>query len=192
MEQVGKVDTRTFALMKRLLKESIQPYKSQVVIALIFMFISSAAASMSMMILKPVFDYIFVAKDEKMLWALGVSIIFIYIIKSIAHYGQATSMSWLGLRIVTDLQVKLYDHYMRMDLTFFHQNQTGTLVSRVSNDAVLMRDTATKVVTSAGKDVTQLIGMTTVMLYTNWQLALLALIVFSCYFGADFKNWAPN
>ncbi len=183
MEQVGKVDTRTFALMKRLLKESIQPYKSQVVIALIFMFISSAAASMSMMILKPVFDYIFVAKDEKMLWALGVSIVFIYIIKAIAHYGQATSMSWLGLRIVTDLQIKLYDHYMRMDLTFFHQNQTGNLVSRITSDAVLMRNTATKVVTSAGKDFTQLIGMVTVMLYTNWQLALLALVVFPITIG---------
>lgn len=183
MEQVGKVDTRTFALMKRLLKESIRPYKSQVVIALIFMFVSSAAASMSMMILKPVFDYIFVAKDEKMLWALGVSIVFIYMIKAIAHYGQATSMSWLGLRIVTDLQVKLYDHYMRMDLTFFHQNQTGTLVSRITSDAVLMRNTATKVVTSAGKDLTQLIGMVTVMLYTNWQLALLALVVFPITIG---------
>ena len=92
-------------------------------------------------------------------------------------------MSWLGLRIVTDLQVGLYERLMQMDLAFFHSNPSGTLVSRLTSDTVLMRNTATKVLTSAGKDITLLIGMTAVMLSTNWQLALLALVVFPVTLG---------
>ncbi|WP_240796842.1 ABC transporter ATP-binding protein [Terasakiella sp. SH-1] len=178
MGQKQKLDTRTFTLLKRLIKESVSPYKTQVFLALVFMLISSVAASMSMFILKPVFDDIFINKNEDMLWTIGMAIIFIYLIKSIAYYGQAATMSWLGLRIVTDLQVKIYDHYMRMDLNFFHAHPSGSLLSRITNDAVLMRNTATKVLTSAGKDFTLLIGMIAVMLTTNWQLALFALIVF--------------
>lgn len=183
LEQETQLDTRTFSLMKRLVKESVRPYKKQLVIALIFMGISSATAAMSMFLLKPVVDDIFVAKNPDMLWPIGAAIIFVFIIKGLAQFGQAASMSWLGLRIVTDLQVGLYDHLMKMDLAFFHANPSGTLVSRFTNDVVLMRNTATKVLTSAGKDITLLIGMVVVMISTNWELALLSLVVFPITIG---------
>ncbi len=187
MEQTSQLDTRTFSLLKRLIRENVGPYKTQVVLALFFMMVSAIAASLSMLVLKPVFDYIFIAKDEEMLWALGAAIILIYMIKSIAHYGQSTVMSWLGLRIVTDLQIGLYDHLMKMDLSFFHDHPSGTLVSRFTNDAVYIRNTATKVLTSAGKDSTLLVGMVANMLFTNWQLALFALIVFPVTIGPVLK-----
>jgi len=122
-----------------------------------------------------------------MLWPLGLAIIFVFLAKGLAQYGQAVAMSWLGLRIVTDFQISLYDHFMRMDLSFFHAHPSGTLVSRFTNDLVLMRNTATKVLTSVGKDVTLLIGMIVVMASTNWQLALVALVVFPLTIGPVLK-----
>lgn len=187
MQPESQLDTRTFALMKRLVRESVRPYVAQLVIALIFMAISSAAAALSMWLLKPVINDIFVDKNHDMLWPLGCAIIFVFLVKGLAQYGQVATMSWLGLRIVTDLQVGLYDHLMRMDLAFFHNNPSGTLVSRFTNDVVLMRNTATKVLTSAGKDITLLIGMVVVMVSTNWQLALMALIVFPITIGPVLK-----
>lgn len=174
-------------LMKRLVKTSVRPYVKQLIIALIFMGISSAAAAMSMWLLKPVINDIFMAKNPDMLWPLGLSIVFVFLIKGLSQYGQAASMSWLGLRIVSDLQISVYDHLMKMDLDFFHKNQSGSLVTRLTSDAVLMRNTATKVLTSAGKDITMLIGMIVVMVITNWQLALFALIVFPITIGPVLK-----
>jgi len=182
-EQGKQLDTRTFSLMKRLVSESVRPYVSQLVIAMLFMAISSAAAAMSMWLLKPVINDIFVNQDGDMLWPLGLAIIFVFLVKGIAQFGQASAMSWLGLRIVTDLQVGLYDHLMRMDLAFFQGQASGTLVSRFTNDLVLMRNTATKVLTSVGKDTTLLIGMIVVMVSTNWELAIMALIVFPITIG---------
>ncbi|MDV7338023.1 ABC transporter ATP-binding protein [Terasakiella sp. A23] len=187
MEPETKLDTRTFPLMKRIFVEFVLPYKTQLVIALIFMAVSSAAAALSMWLLKPVVDEIFVAKNTDMLWNVGAGIIFVFIVKGISQFGQTATMSWLGLRIVSDLQIKLYDHLMKLDLSFFHDNPTGTLVSRFMTDAVLMRNTATKVLTSAGKDLTLLIGMVSVMLIANWQLALFALIVFPITIGPVLK-----
>ncbi|WP_417793619.1 ABC transporter ATP-binding protein [Terasakiella pusilla] len=187
LEPEHKLDSRTFPLMKRIIIENVLPYKTQLIIALIFMAVSSASAALSMWLLKPVVDEIFIAKNTDMLWSVGVGIIFVFIIKGVSQFGQAATMSWMGLRIVTDLQVRLYDHLMKMDLSFFHANPSGTLVSRFITDAVLMRNTATKVLTSAGKDVTLLIGMIAVMLITNWQLALFALIVFPITIGPVLK-----
>jgi subfamily B ATP-binding cassette protein MsbA len=183
----SQLDTRTFSLMKRLIKESVRPYIPQLILALIFMAISSAAAALSMWLLKPVINDIFINQNGDMLWPLGLAIIFVFLAKGLAQYGQAVAMSWLGLRIVTDFQISLYDHFMRMDLSFFHAHPSGTLVSRFTNDLVLMRNTATKVLTSVGKDVTLLIGMIVVMASTNWQLALVALVVFPLTIGPVLK-----
>ncbi|WP_419798560.1 MAG: ABC transporter ATP-binding protein [Terasakiella sp.] len=187
MEPKTQLDTRTFALMKRLIKESVRPYITQLTLALLFMGISSAAAALSMWLLKPVVNDIFVSKNGDMLWPLGLAIVFVFVAKGLAQYGQTVAMSWLGLRIITDLQVRLYDHLMGLDLAYFHANPSGTLVSRFTNDVLLMRATATKVLTSAGKDSTLLIGMIIVMVSTNWQLALLALVVFPVTIGPVLK-----
>jgi len=187
LKQKKPLDSRTFALMKRLVSESVRPYVSQLAIAMLFMAISSAAAAMSMWLLKPVINDIFVNQNGDMLWPLGLAIVFVFLIKGLAQFGQAAAMSWLGLRIVTDLQIGLYDHLMRMDLAFFQGQASGTLVSRFTNDLVLMRNTATKVLTSVGKDTTLLIGMIAVMVSTNWELAIMALIVFPVTIGPVLK-----
>ncbi|WP_417822244.1 ABC transporter ATP-binding protein [Terasakiella sp.] len=187
MEPKTQLDTRTFPLMKRLIKESVRPYITQLTLALLFMGISSAAAALSMWLLKPVVNDIFVSKNGDMLWPLGLAIVFVFVAKGLAQFGQTVAMSWLGLRIITDLQVRLYDHLMGLDLAYFHANPSGTLVSRFTNDVLLMRATATKVLTSAGKDSTLLVGMIVVMVSTNWQLALLALVVFPVTIGPVLK-----
>jgi len=187
LEPKTQLDTRTFSLMKRLIKESVRPYITQLILALLFMGISSAAAALSMWLLKPVVNDIFVSKNGDMLWPLGLAIVFVFVAKGLAQFGQTVAMSWLGLRIITDLQVRLYDHLMGLDLAYFHANPSGTLVSRFTNDVLLMRATATKVLTSAGKDSTLLIGMIIVMASTNWQLALLALVVFPVTIGPVLK-----
>lgn len=187
MEPKTQLDTRTFSLMKRLIKESVRPYITQLTLALLFMGISSAAAALSMWLLKPVVNDIFVSKNGDMLWPLGLAIVFVFVAKGLAQFGQTVAMSWLGLRIITDLQVRLYDHLMGLDLAYFHANPSGTLVSRFTNDVLLMRATATKVLTSAGKDSTLLVGMIVVMVSTNWQLALLALVVFPVTIGPVLK-----
>lgn len=187
MEPKTQLDTRTFFLMKRLIKESVRPYITQLTLALLFMGISSAAAALSMWLLKPVVNDIFVSKNGDMLWPLGLAIVFVFVAKGLAQFGQTVAMSWLGLRIITDLQVRLYDHLMGLDLAYFHANPSGTLVSRFTNDVLLMRATATKVLTSAGKDSTLLVGMIVVMVSTNWQLALLALVVFPVTIGPVLK-----
>ena len=47
---------------------------------------------------------------------------------------------WLGSRIgeglIYDLRVALYDHVQRMPIAFFTRTQTGSLMSRLSNDVL--------------------------------------------------------
>jgi subfamily B ATP-binding cassette protein MsbA len=41
---------------------------------------------------------------------------------------------WVGQRVVFDLRAKLYDHLQSQSMSFYDANQTGQLMSRVTND----------------------------------------------------------
>ena len=75
--------------------------------------------------------------------------------------------------LVGDLRTKVYDKLERMHLGFFHDKQTGDLMSRVVNDsrdfellyAHMIPETITNIVT--------FLGVLVVLLFINWKLALI-------------------
>ena len=49
-------------------------------------------------------------------------------------------MTTVGQRVVADIQLSLFARLMRADLAYFHANPTGTLISRFTNDASMLRN----------------------------------------------------
>jgi subfamily B ATP-binding cassette protein MsbA len=63
-------------------------------------------------------------------------------------------------------------------LPFFTKNPTGVLMSRILNDVNLVQGAVTDAVTGLLKDIFTIIGLIFVVFYRDWQLALIALVVF--------------
>ncbi|MGH9008458.1 MAG: ABC transporter ATP-binding protein [Acidimicrobiia bacterium] len=87
---------------------------------------------------------------------------------------------WLGSRIgeslIYDLRVALFRHVQRMPLSFFTYTQTGSLLSRLSND-VLGAQQAVGTFSAVTSDVFTLATTLTAMLLLSWKVTLLALLV---------------
>ena len=66
----------------------------------------------------------------------------------------------------------------RQPLSFFDGEATGTLMSRLTYDVNLLQDAMTRVVTSFFKDTFTVLGLSVVIFYRDWRLALLAMAVF--------------
>lgn len=164
--------------MARLVRESIRPYVGWIAGAVFFMLIVSATTGLSAWLMEPVVDDIFVAKNEDALWWISIAVVAVFTIKGIANYIQATMISRVGLKIIADNQNRLYAHLARMDLGFFHDNPTGTLISRFTVDIAMMRNVVSNALTSLGKDLMSLIALIGVMIYQNWELAAISLFVF--------------
>jgi len=137
----------------------------------------AAATAASAWLLEPVIDKIFAEKNEGMLWPIGLAVLATFAVKGAANYGQAVLMSIVGQRILTDMQIRLYAHLMRMDIAFFHANSTGRLISRFTNDINSMRMAVSNALTSFGKDSLSLIFLIGVMFEKEWRLALIAFLV---------------
>ena len=87
---------------------------------------------------------------------------------------------WLGSAIgeglIYDLRVALYDHVQRMPIAFFTRTQTGSLMSRLSNDVLGAQQTV-GTAASATSDLFTLVFTLAAMLALSWKVTLLSLVV---------------
>ena len=164
--------------MGRLWRENIRQYTGWLALAVVCMAIMAVATALSAYLMKPVVNDIFIARNEDMLWLIGGAVLATFVIKGAANYAQTVLMAFVGLRIVADLQKRLYAHMTDLDMTFFHNNSTGTLVSRFTVDIHAMRTTVSHAITVFGKDLLSLIGLVTVMFVQDAALAFVAFFVF--------------
>jgi len=168
----------TASLFRRLLRDSVARYKWHLVLAVFCMAIMAGATAYSAFLMETVVNDVFIARDQDILWWVGGIIFATFMAKGIANYGQAMLMSFVGQRIITDSQKKLFVHLCRMDLGFFHNVPTGALISRFTVDLNSMRVAVSNAITSLGKDFFSLVGLVGVMFYQDWELALVAFFVF--------------
>ncbi len=137
-----------------------------------------ATTGISAYLMKPVFDDVFLNKDGRALIWIAVAVIVLFFLKGAASYGQTVLMSVIGQRIITDMRNDLYRQIQRQPLSFFTKNPTGTLISRITNDVMLIQGAVSEAVTSVVKDTFSIIGLLFVVFYQDWKLAIIAMVVF--------------
>ena len=97
-----------------------------------------------------------------------------------AMTGLGLLNRWLGSRIgeglIYDLRVSLFRHLQQMPLPFFTYTQTGSLLSRLSND-VLGAQQAVGTFSAVTSNLFTLTMTLTAMLLLSWKVTLLALLV---------------
>ncbi|MBN07213.1 MAG: ABC transporter permease [Rhodospirillaceae bacterium] len=138
----------------------------------------AGATAVSALLMKPVINDVFVARTESLLIPIALAVIATFAVKGIANYGQSVLMSFVGQRIITDTQHRLYAHLSTMELGFFHRIPTGNLISRFTIDINMMRAAVSNALTGIGKDLLTLIFLVGVMFQQDWVLASIAFIIF--------------
>ncbi len=146
-------------------------------LAMACMMVIAFATSATAFLVKPALDDIFFNKDIKMLKLIPIVVIIIYLLRGLGMYGQAYLMNYVGESVIRRLRNSLYDHIQDLPISFFHKEKTGTLMSRVTNDVGVIKAMVSTAVTGALKDAFSIVGLTIVIFYRDWKMALFAFIV---------------
>src|SRR5579872_4247518 len=169
---------QTAVLLKRLGRQYIAGHLGKLVLAVICMLTVAAATAANAWMIKPVMDRVFVNKDASMLVVIPLAVFGIGFVSAVANYGQVVIMRNVGMRIIADMQVDLFTHLMRADLAMFHDQASGRLISRFTNDIMLMRNAVYTVLTGIAKDFFTMVFLVALMFHQNLPLALIAFVVF--------------
>ena len=117
----------------------LRPYSGAVLGALVALLLASGAFLALPVAVRYVIDFGFSAADAASVdryfaLFLGIALLF-------GIFGAARTylVNWLGERVAADLRKKVYDHVIRMDLTFFEVTKTGEVLSRLAADTTLIQ-----------------------------------------------------
>ena len=164
-------------IFKRLLTLA-KPHAVKFFIALFCMLVVGVTTSALAFLVKPALDEIFLKKNSAMLKWIPLAVVGIYLTKGVCSYAQTVLMNFIGQRVVADLRAALYRKIQTQSLAFFTKNPTGLLMSRITNDVGFIQGAVSEAVTSLLKDSFTLICLVFVIFYRDWQLAIIAMLVF--------------
>lgn len=170
-------NTETKRLVRRLMKEFAKPYIPHMVFALIAMAVVAAMSVASAKLIEPVVNDIFVSRKAEMLYPIMFAILGVFLIKGFATYAESVTLSFIGQRIIADIQNRLFTRLVRADLSFYHKTPSGELVSRFTNDIGKLNTAVTGTLTNIGKDFLMLVFFIGFMFYQDWFLASIAFFV---------------
>ena len=172
------LDSTTIALIDRLAREHIRPLVPRLAFAATCMAIAAGATAALAKLMEPILDEVFKGTSPARLDQIAFALLAVFVAKGLATYGHGVTMNYVGMRIIADVQRKMIDHVIGADLAFFHANATGTLISRFTNDANMLRGAVSNALTGIGKDSFTLVCLIALMFYQDWLLALVSFFAF--------------
>lgn len=162
--------------LKRLLSLAL-PHWRRLLLAAACMLGIAGFTALSVYIIKPAMDDIFVNRDTTMLRLMPVVILAVFMFKGGFAWANSYLLEAVGLRVVNALRQQLYDHIQDLSLSFFDRMPTGVLMSRITNDVNEVQGAVTKALTGLIRDSFTVVGLIVVIIYRDWRLASLGVVV---------------
>ena len=164
--------------MYRKLQKYIEPFIGKFILSLFCMAGVAGLTALIRLIVKPLIDKVFVAKDVKILYMIVVSLPLIYLFLGILNYIKNYLMVSISQGITLAIRNKMYEHLQNLSVSFYSKGSTGNLMSRLTNDIALLQFALGKVPVTIVCDGLTVIGLIGVLFYLHWKFAIISLTIF--------------
>ena len=154
-----------------------RPYKVSIIGFLVSILLAAAIALVPPFVFRAIIDDAIPSGNRGRIWWLASFAIAAALFDAVLAITQRWYSSRIGEGLIYDLRVALFDKVQRMPVAFFTRTQTGSLMSRLSNDVVGAQSAVTSTLGSVVSNVVVLLTTLGAMLTLEWRLTLLSLIV---------------
>jgi len=172
-EELGKVYDHS--VMTRLFPY-LKPYKAQVGLALLGMFVFAAASTAQPFLIGLAIDEFIPGEDLGGVAMVGGLLIGLAFVGWIGQFTQQMMTGFVGHHVLLTLRTKMFDHIQKLSLSFIDRNEVGRVMSRVQNDVTVLQELLTTGLLTILADFA---GLGLVVFFLAWQDVQLALITFT-------------
>ena len=171
-------NSSNYYILSRIFENYVKKHSRKLIISIICMIIVSATTALNAWMMQPVLDDIFIDKNESLILIIPLAILLIAVVKGISSYIQSVLMSFVGYRLVADLQSDMFGSLIKCDISFFSKTNSGTLISRFLADVGALSRGVHNVIINIIKDFFTLFFLIGVLFYHDWKLAWISLLIF--------------
>jgi subfamily B ATP-binding cassette protein MsbA len=166
----------TLRLYRRLMAY-VWPYKWVFLASILGMAVVSATEGGFAWIMKPLIDGGFVKNDASSIRYVPMLIIGIFVARGLFGFMASYATNWVGRQVIFRIRSQMFTRLVHLPSRFFDAHSSGILISKLIYDVEQVMNAATKAFTSMVKDSLSLVFLLGWMLYLNWQLTLLFMLL---------------
>ena len=159
------------------LMRHVRPYWRTFALGVFGIVIVAATQPALPALLKPLLDGVFVEKNETMIRWTPALLIGLFVIRGLAEYLAQFALSWVGNHLVMDLRGTMFRKLLLLPARYYDDQASGNLISKLTFDVMQVTTAATTVLTVVFKEILVIAGLLAWMLWLNWKLTLLALVM---------------
>lgn len=155
----------------------LPPYRWKIALAIFFMVAAGSASGLIATLLGKLTNLGFYEQDPWIIFAAPIGLIFI----SILHGGSMFMSNFLlgnvSQSVMATLRSQIYHKLIRWPTPTYQANNSGAIASKFVFEANVALSNATKSVIILVRDSFQVLSLTIVLLWHNWMLALVSLVI---------------
>ncbi len=173
------------------LKKFIKYYKPYKAVFFVDLFCATVISLVDLafpQVLRTLTKTLFAGSAENILSALlpiAIVLLLAYIIQTLCKYYVTYAGHMMGARMERDMRKELFDHYERLSFSYYDQNNSGQMMSKLVSDLFDISELAHHGPENLFISLIKIIGSFTFLFMINWILAIpmLILVVFMLIFS---------
>lgn len=114
--------------------------------------------------------------DIESIKKIAIFIASIYISSALFTYIQSIAMTDVANKFAKSLRTRISKKINKLPLRYFDKNSTGDILSRVTNDVDTIAQTMNQSLATLVTSITLFLGTIIMMFYTNWIMAITAIV----------------
>lgn len=199
-KSMGDGKPKNFGKTVKRFAACLKPWRWSIVLAIVFMVISSILSVFGPMLLGNVttsaVDSLTStgALDWGVISSLLIWLAFLYVASAIFNYLQNLVLALVAERYGQKLREQILEKIAKLPVSYFDQHQFGDTLSRMSNDVDTIASSLARVLAEVFSDVIVMIGTLVMMMVISVPLSLISLLVipFSVFFISKIAKKAQD
>ena len=114
--------------------------------------------------------------DMEAIKSIALSLVILYACSAICTFIQSICMTEVANNFARSLRTRISVKINKLPLSYFDRHQSGDTLSRVTNDVDTIAQTMNQSLGSLVSNITLFLGSIIMMFYTNWIMALTAIL----------------
>lgn len=156
----------------------LKPHIGLIIGSLLAMAVVAAAETSIPALMKPLLDRGFTGQLNSKLWQVPVFLVGLALVRSLAQFLSSYLLTRVINSVLLKLRERMFQTLLHASTAFFQKNSASTLINsvvfEVNNVLIVMGGMLISLV----RDSLTVVGLMGYLIYLNWQLTLVVLIIF--------------
>lgn len=154
----------------------VRPYWLVFIVSIAAMLIFASTEAGLAALMRPLMDSGFIERDPKIIEMMPMWIIIIFLIRGVANFLTLYGLGWIARNVITKLRSEMFKQLITLPSSYFDQNNSGELMSKLLYDVEQVASAATDAILTVVRDGLTIIALLTWMIYLSSILSLIVLL----------------